>query len=217
MQENLIRRNQMCCRALKAAGVTLGILVVVGTISGCGSADPSTATAGAGDQVIRFESPVVRQNGIIAPTTRCGSGSLWLPLRWGSPPPGTKELAIYIGRFKYENSGGRLRLVVPFADLVYHIKPWRRGNAANTIPEDAAWSFFGSLSCPPIRKGQRILQEVFALSRSRYRRELTQESATHLTEEALGMHLQGGARPSPLGHDLIGVGRFTATYAVPTG
>jgi hypothetical protein len=202
-------------RSLIAAGVTFGILAVVGAVSGCGSTEPSTATAGAADRVIRFESPAVGRSGLIAPTTRCGAGSLWLPLKWGSLPPGTKELAIYIGRFKYESSGGRLRLVVPFADLVYHIKTGRSGNAANTIPEGAAWSFFGPLSCPPIRKGQKILQEVFALNRTRYRRELTQESATHLTEEALGMRPPGDAQP--LGHDLIGVGRFTATYAVPAG
>lgn len=204
-------------RSLKAAGVALGILAVAVALGGCGSAEPSTATAGTGDRVIRFESPAVGQNGIIAPITRCGSGSLWLPLKWGPLPPGTKELAIYIGRFRYENSEGHLRLVVPFADLVYHIRPWRSGNAANAIPEGAAWSFFGSLSCPPVRKGQAILQEVFALNRTRYRRELTQESATHLTEEALGMRPQGAAPPPPLGHDLIGVGRFTATYVVPTG
>jgi hypothetical protein len=204
-------------RWLKAAGATLGILAAVGAFNGCGSAEPSTAAAGASDRVIRFESPAVRRNGIIAPTTRCGSGSLWLPLKWGPLPPGTKELAIYIGRYKYENSGGRLRLVVPFADLVYHIKPWRSGNAANTIPEDAAWSFFGPLSCPPVRKGQKILQEVFALNRTRYRRELTQEDATRLTEEALGTRSRGAAPPPPLGPDLIGIGRFTATYVVPTG
>jgi hypothetical protein len=204
-------------RSLTAASGTLGILAVAVAFSGCGSAEPSTATARGGDRVIRFESPAVGQNGIIAPTTRCGSGSLWLPLKWGPLPPGTKELAIYIGRFRYENSRGRLRLVVPFADLVYHIKPWQSGNAANTIPEGAAWSFFGSLSCPPVRKGQKVLQEVFALNRTRYRRELTQESATHLTEEALGMRPQGAAQTPSLGQDLIGIGRFTATYVVPTG
>ena len=202
-------------RSLTAIGATLGMLAAVGAFSGCGSTEPSTAPAGAADRVIHFESPAVGRSGLIAPTTRCGAGSLWLPLKWGPLPPGTKELAIYIGRFEYKSSGGRLKLVVPFADLVYHIEPGRNGNAANTIPEGAAWSFFGPLSCPPVREGQKILQEVFALNRTRYRRELTQESATHLTEEALGMSPPGAAQP--LGHDLIGVGRFTATYAVPTG
>jgi hypothetical protein len=201
-------------RSLIGAGLALGILAMMGTFSGCGSTEPSSATAGTADRAIRFESPAVGQDGLIAPTTRCGSGSLWLPLKWAPLPPGTKELAILMGRFKHESSGGRLKLVVPFADLVYHIKPWRRGNAANTIPEGAAWSYFG-LSCPPVRKGQEILQEVFALSRTRYRRELTQEEATHLAEEALGMRPPGIAQP--LGDDLIGVGRFTATYAVPAG
>lgn len=203
----------MCGYLLRTAGVALGILVVVGALGGCGSIEPSTATVGAAE-VIRFESPAVRQDGLIASTTRCGSGSLWLPLKWGPLPPGTKELAILMSRFKYESSGGRVRLAVPFADLVYHIKPGRSGNAANTIPEGAAWSFFG-LSCPPARKGQGILQEVFALDRARYRRELTQESATNLAEEALGMRPPGAAQP--LGHDLVGVGRFVATYAVPAG
>ena len=195
----------------KALAAGLSLLALVSVLNGCGSSDASTAAGGG--RSIRFESSAVRADGVIDPSTRCGSGSLWLPLKWGAVPPGTKELAVYIGRFKYEKVHGNLKLVVPFADLVYHIKPSRRGNAANTIPEEAAWSFFGDLSCPPVRKGQSILQQVFAFDHPRYRRELTQAKATQLTEEALGAKQSTSTPPAPLGDDLIGVGRFVATYA----
>jgi hypothetical protein len=173
----------------------------------CGSAPRETSS-------IAFRSPGVRADGVTKQDYRCGGSALWLPLQWGRVPAGTEELAIYIGRFKYERRGATRRLVVPFAYLIYGIEPSLRHLPANTTPRGTTWTFFGPLSCPPVRRGQNILQVLFALDRTRYRGELTPRLATRITEEALrdDQPTERPRSPGALTEDAAGIGRFTATY-----
>lgn len=191
--------------------VGLAALLALLWASGCGSDSSQIA-------VIPLESPGgVGANGFLSSSVRCGSGSLWLPLKWGAVPDGTKELAIYLGHFK-RDPGGQRKPVVTFADLVYHISPSLHQNEANYIPDKAQWTTVGEPSCPAPWGNLEIVQAVFAFDRTRVRH-LTREEATRLTEEALKE--KRGSRPvsgppGPLREDAAGVGTFVTGYAPGT-
>jgi hypothetical protein len=170
-------------------------LALLWSSSGCGESSPGFAA-------IDFKSPAVSQ-GTISPPYKCGGGSLWLPVEWGRVPPGTRELAIYMGHFHYK-AGGRRELVVPFADLVSHISPSVHRIPANGLPKGVSWSYFGS-SCP-LRKGERVLQEVFAFDRVGDR-SMNRKLATRLTEEAT----RGKPLAAPF-DGAAGIGRFIAVF-----
>ena len=187
----------------------LGLIAATLALSGCGGGESSPVTS-----VIDLKSPGVGADGVIKPTVFCGWGSLWVPLKWGEVPEDTKELAIYIGRFKYVKEGGSRKLVVPFADLVSKFKPTEHQLVANVLPEGVSWSYFGA-NCLP-RKGQNILLEVFALDRVHHRA-MKKPLATRLTEEALEHpHPSEGPRsPGELTSDAAAIGRLIATYGPP--
>lgn len=189
----------------------LGLVVLALASAGCGSDSSSSETS-----VIDLKSPGVEANGVIKPSVSCGEGSLWVPLKWGELPEDTKELAIFIGRFKYVNEGGKRKVFVPFADLVSKIKPTEHQLIANVLPEGVSWSFFGTLSCPPVRTGQNILLELFALD-SVHQRAMKQRLATRLVEEALRHpHPSESSRsPGKLTSDTAAIGRLITTYGPP--
>jgi hypothetical protein len=188
----------------------LGTVVVALALAGCGSGSTPITS------VIDLKSSGIQANGVIRPNVSCGAGSLWIPLEWGSLPEDTKELAIYIGRFKYVKDGDARKLVVPFADLVSKIKPSEHRLVANVLPEGVSWSYFGRLSCPPVRQGQNVLLQLFALDRI-HGRAMKQRLATRLAEEALAKRQPDTAPRSPgkLTSDVTAVGRLIATYGPP--
>jgi hypothetical protein len=179
-------------------------------LAGCGTTSPVTS-------VINLESPGVKANGATRPSVHCGWGAIWVPLEWGDLPADTKELAIYIGRFKYVNEGGARKLTVPYADLVSEIKPSLRTLSANVLPEGAGWSNVGPTSCPVAKRGQHVLVEVFALDRRQTQREMKQRLAIRLTEEALAdpRPSTGPRAPGKLTRDAAAVGRLITTYPGP--
>ena len=189
----------------KAEIWVVGLLAAAFAI-GCGSA-PSGTTA------ISFKSPAVDANGEIRGNVNCGWGSLWLPLEWGPVPPGTEELAIYIGLFRHETINGARKLVVSFGEIISNLDPALRRNRVNTLPNGAAPSYVGR-SCPPVRSGQRVLQEIFALDRVERYRPMNMRLARRLTEEALRSEgIDPDSRSAgPLTEDAVGIGRFIAIY-----
>jgi hypothetical protein len=178
-------------------------------LASCGDSSSPPVTS-----AIDLKSPALQANGELKPSTRCGWGSLWVPLEWGKLPEGTKELAIYLGRFKYAKESGKRKVVVHFADLVSKFKPTEHRLVANVLPEGVSWSDFGT-NClvPPSGRGQRILLEVFALDRIR-ERPMKRSLATRLTEEALAdPHPTEGPRsPGELTEDATAVGRLVTPY-----
>lgn len=188
----------------------LGLIVAILGLAGCGSASSDSPAL----STIDLKSPALRPNGELKQSVRCGWGSLWIPLEWGEVPDDTKELAIYLGRFKYANEHGRRKVVVQFADLVSKFKPTEHRLVANVLPEGVSWSHFGA-NCVTPRRGQNLLLMVFALDRVRVgERQITRPLATRLTEEAL-------ARPQPTGEaqpldklvqDTTAVGRLITRY-----
>lgn len=186
----------------------LGLIAVALILSGCGSASSDTGAI----SVIDLKSPGLRANGELKPSVRCGWGSLWVPLEWGEVPPDTKELAIYLGRFKHVKENGKPKVVVQFADLVSKFKPTEHRLVANVLPEGVSWSYFGT-NCVIPQGGQSLLLEVFALDRIG-QREMTRPLATRLTEEALAHpnSTEGARSPGKLMADATAVGRLITAY-----
>jgi hypothetical protein len=199
-------REGIKARRRTAALAPILVALALAGCGGSGSSEPST---------IAFKSPAVQADGAIRSNVFCGLGSLWLPLEWGAAPDGTKELAIYMGRFKYKKVEGGRKLVVPFANLIWHINPNLRRNGANYLPEEAAWSRAGPVSCPR-KDGQNILQVLFALDEVKDQRNVGMKEAIQLTEEALARRKAGtmvnSKSPAKLMEDTAGIGQFVATY-----
>lgn len=196
-------------RVLQGAWWAVPVAVAL-ALSGCGGSGSSSPVTG----VIDLKSPGLKANGELKPSIRCGWGSLWVPLEWGEVPEGTKELAIFLGRFKYEKENGKRKAVVHFADLVSKFKPTEHRLVANVLPEGISWSSFGTNCLPPSRgRGQSILLEVFALDRIRERK-MTRSLATRLTEEALSDPnvTEGPRSPGELTEDAAAVGRLITPY-----
>jgi len=190
--------------ALVLAAVTMAL-----GLAGCGGGSTPVT------QAIDLKSSGVQANGELKQNVRCGWGSLWVPLEWGKVPEDTKELAIYLGRFKYAKGNGQQKVDVKFADLVSKVKATEHQLVANVLPEGVSWSFFGS-NCVPNGKGQHVLLEIFALDQIRHRA-MKRSLATRLTEEALAEPnpTEGPRSPGELTEDAVAVGRLITTYTGP--
>jgi len=197
---------------LKKAGWRVSVLALVAAavaLAGCGGGSDPPVTA-----AIDLKSPGIQANGELDPSVRCGWGSLWVPLKWGEVPDGTKELAIYLGRFKNVKKDGERKAVVHFADLVSKFKPTEHQLVANVLPQGVSWSWFGTNCLLPLQgRGQSILLEVFALDRI-HERKMTRNLATRLTEEALAdpNPTEGPRSPGELTGDAVAVGRLITPY-----
>jgi phosphatidylethanolamine-binding protein (PEBP) family uncharacterized protein len=195
---------------MKALRIWLGVLAVALILGGCGQASSKESST------IRFWSPAVQANGVISPRVSCGAGTIWLPLKWGTLPDGTKELVLYFGWFKDKAAGGRRKIVVPFGSVIYKIKPSAHGIAANTLPSESEFLYFTLNNCQPVRKGQSYLVELFALGHPQQAvpETLNASFVTGITEEALGKGRFAGDSEveTRLREEALAVGRLTATY-----
>lgn len=200
----------------KKAGVPAAVLGLIAmallAAGGCGGDSAPVTSA------IDLKSEGIQANGELKPSIRCGWGSLWIPLKWGEVPDDTKELAIFLGRFKSVKENGKQKVVAQFADLVSKFKPTERQLVANVLPEGVSWSWFGNNCVTPAPKNARVLLEVFALDRIRPR-EMNRRLATRLTEEALAdpNATEGPRSPGELTEDATAVGRLITTYTGPHG
>jgi len=196
----------------KAAWPTamFGLVVAVLVLAGCGGSAPVTS-------VIDLKSEGVQANGELKPSVRCGWGSLWVPLKWGEVPDDTKELAVYLGRFKNVKENGKRKVEVQFADLVSKFKPTERQLVANVLPEGVSWSWFGN-NCIAPRKDVRLLLAVFALDNVRHRT-MNRSLATRLTEEALAEPnpTERPRSPGALTEEATAIGHLITTYTGPHG
>jgi hypothetical protein len=189
----------------------LGLIAVALALTGCGSGSSTPVTS-----VIDLKSPDLDANGATQPNVHCGYGPIWMTLEWGTPPEGTKELALYFTRFKYGKAGENRKPVLTYADLLSNIKPSLRRLPANVLPEGANWSSIGR-SCPTTETGQTLVAEVFALDSAKPPREMKRQLATRLTEEAMAdPHPQEASRsPGAFTRDVAAVGRLIATDGPP--
>jgi len=204
----------MMQEGLKKAGLSAAALAITAAallaLGGCGGSSASVTS------VIDLKSEGIQANGELKPSIRCGWGSLWVPLEWGSVPDDTKELAVYLGRFKNVKENGERKVEVQFADLVSKFKPTERQLVANVLPEGVSWSWFGENCIPRASKDARVLLAVFALDHVRHRA-MNRALAKRLTEEALAdpNPTEGPRSPGELTEDATAVGRLITTYTGP--
>lgn len=161
------------------------------------------------------------KDGEIQPEYTCGGGTVWFPLKWGPVPSGTKELVLYIGRYKdktVDSSGG---VEVPFGTMVAHISPKVRSIPIYTFPEGVIPVSYKSFNSCGIKPGETYLVKLFALDREKPipagTTELKPDFVTSLTEEALvaGQFAEGSKSATELTEDSLATGQFTA--ALPSG
>jgi hypothetical protein len=194
------------------------MLIVVLAISGCGggSAEKTPEIRVEKTSEIRVESPAVASDGVISPRVRCGAGTLWLPLKWGTLPSGTKELVLYFGWFKEGPEAGGKGITVPFGVVLRKIKPSTHGVVANTFPEGSEYSYSTIDNCQRVREGQSYLIELFALNHSQHSVPEAVNTAfvTGITEEALRVGRFAGdpEAETPLTKESLATGHFVATY-----
>jgi hypothetical protein len=177
---------------------------------GGGSSDVSTSDV----RTIPLWSPGVDAAGVTRDGYGCGAGTIWLPLKWGRVPKGTKELVLYFGR--YENEGGTRRVKVTFSALLVALKPKLRGLPANTYPPGAFIVDYNALnSCPATLRGQHLLVALFARPRAGQVPvgTLSKAFAYTLTEDALGVSPQHSESMAAekFTDGSLAVGQFTAT------
>ena len=196
----------------------LGILAIGLMLVGCGqaSSDGSTITRSKVDSSkIDFWSPAVDADGVISSEYSCGGGTFWFPLKWGSVPGDTKELIVFIGRYKNDTVDSPEGLTVTFGGQVAHIGPKIHGIEANTFPspEVIPAYFEGSHSCA-IQNGETYLLKLFALDHLREvpSASLSAGFVTGLAEEALGVGGFAGdsAAETKLTKEALAVGQFEA-------
>jgi hypothetical protein len=201
----------MMREGLKKATYIAGIAsLVLLALTGCSGAGSSSLAA------LDLKSPDVEPNGVTKPGIHCGWGPMWITLEWEKPPDGTKELAIFFGRFKYVKTGDGRKPVVNYADLFSGVKPSLRRLPANEVPEGADWSNIGT-SCPAERTGQRLVAQVLALDQADAPRQLKRPLATQLAEEALAEPhpREPSQSPGPLTGEAVAIGRLIAFDGTP--
>ncbi len=199
------------------------IMLVSLALVGCGKSadevntyDQSTGSEGEKLREIRFESPAVRKDGVISRRFECGGGSIWLPLRWDAPPPGTEELAVYLGRFVPGEGGGSRRLSVPFGIFITGIDPSTRGIPTNTLPPESSYITYKPFnSCPQDRRGQNVVLRLFALDRPISWGALGTPAVVEFTESTLRTNPSPSSTTSwlaELEERTVASGRIDTTY-----
>lgn len=189
----------MGIRHLSAAGAVLLAVAV----AGCGSTT-TTGTTTENKQAIAFESPVVNSKGFIPASFRCNTHKVWLPVRWGAIPAGTKELVIYVARFAVpqRTAAGTARAALLAQELIIGLKPTLHGLAVGKLPHGALIGTYEigkkrASVCPAKGSAQGVIFGLYALN---HRQEITKGS-------------QSGGLLSKLRSEAVAAGTFTAGYS----
>ena len=188
------------------------LAVVIGLVLvGCGEKSSGSAE-------IRFWSPAVDADGVVAPNVQCGLGTLWLPLKWGSIPEGTKDLVIYFGRFVQPDPKQPSKLEIPFGSAFPEVDLGVHGVEANAYPAGSSPHYLTLTNCVPSRSGQQYVAALFALNEPSLLPEpLSLDFAKRITEEALGVEDPVTVSPSAeeLLDSTLASDSFTAIYGKP--
>lgn len=188
------RRIRVQCSLV--AGALLSLL-----LGGCGSTQ-KTRDVTVSASKIAFWSPALAKRHIIPAEYTCAP-KIWLPLRWGVLPEGTRELVLYFASYgppKVLAHGGTDSVVSAAAGVV-GLKPDVHALAVGGLPRGAVGLSEQHVPiCPSRTSGQEFAFELFALSKVYRvtRTLLNSESSLELLRE--------------VGHNAQAVGGFTARY-----
>ena len=149
----------------------LGMSILALAIASCGSGGGSP-TATAEKPSIPFSSPVVTAARLIPSRYKCSNRQVWVPLRWGALPPGTKELALYMVRFGAPKvvAGGKVKAEVKAEELVLGLHPSLHSLKPGKYPHGALVAVHArrgeALSvCPHKGVSENLLFRVYAIAR----------------------------------------------------
>ncbi len=153
----------------------LSMPILALAIAGCGSAEsgnPTTNNTAPSKPQIAFTSPALNSKDLIPASYKCNDNSIWLPLRWGTLPAGTRELALYIVRFgsPKPTTGGKVKVEVEAESLVVGVRPNLHSLVAGTLPSGVHVGVHRRggqvLSiCPPKGVTENLFFRIFALPR----------------------------------------------------
>jgi phosphatidylethanolamine-binding protein (PEBP) family uncharacterized protein len=152
--------------------ITSSLLLAALALAGCGDGSPSTAAPGTSiGQQIALESPVMAGTHAIPPRYTCDGKNISLPLRWGSVPAGTRELALLVLSLKPVRTTGSG--VVERASVLWAVtglRPTLRRLAPGRLPRGAilgrnSGGHSGYSICPAEGTSQNYLIALFASPR----------------------------------------------------
>jgi phosphatidylethanolamine-binding protein (PEBP) family uncharacterized protein len=179
----------------------LGVLVPVLMVAGCGGSAPSSPAVN--EAAFPFGSPALVAGRLIPARYKCDVKNVWLPLRWGSLPPRTQELALYIIRFANPKlaKGGTAKAEILATAVVVGITPKLRGLSPGKYPPGALVGVHEPNNaqasiCPPKGVTENLLFRLYAMPRK------------------LGLRKgSGGANlVEKLRSEALGAGAFIASY-----
>jgi phosphatidylethanolamine-binding protein (PEBP) family uncharacterized protein len=170
--------------------------------AGCGGSSGSSVKAP--PPTIAFRSPGVNAKGAVLTSYKCNESGIWLPLRWGALPVGTKELAIYVARFGAPEikAGGVVSAGIAAQELIVGVTPARHGLEPGKVPHGVLLGRFEAGKkkapiCPGKLPTAGIIFTIYALPHS----------------QNIQKGSQGGSNLiGKLQSEAIGYGSFTATY-----
>lgn len=112
------------------AALSLFVLALV--LASCGGSSKTVAEK----PVISFSSPVLAGKRVIPASYKCDTRFVWLPLKWGTLPTNTQELALYMVRFgapKVTAGGASMPRSRPKRWLLVCDRRWMACGPASTL------------------------------------------------------------------------------------
>jgi phosphatidylethanolamine-binding protein (PEBP) family uncharacterized protein len=180
----------------------VGAVLLAAAVGGCGSSTTGTTTENKAK--IAFVSPVVNAKGFIPASFKCNAGKVWIPMRWGSLPAGTKELVMYVARFAptQRTASGATRASLLAQELIIGLKPTLHGLSVGKLPHGALVGVFEvgekrSSICPAKGSGQGVLFGLYALNH----------------RQEIGKGSQSGNLLNKLRSEAVASGSFAAGYS----
>jgi hypothetical protein len=169
-------------------------------LASCGTGGASNATTKGPS--IRFGSPAVTAAKVIPPRYKCDNRTIWLPLKWGTLPARTQELALYIVRFGVPKvaSGGQVKAEIKAEALVLGLHSTLHRLKRGKLPPGALIAIHAANGepqsvCPRKGVAENLLFRIYALNRK-----------LHITKSSKVNPLQEVTR------EAIGSGTFIARY-----
>jgi phosphatidylethanolamine-binding protein (PEBP) family uncharacterized protein len=176
------------------------VLVLAAAAVGCGGATSPSAN---NTPEIAFLSPALTASKVIPARYKCDVNKIWLPVRWGALPSGTKELVMYVARYTNVRStanGSTARLLSQA--LIVGLKPTLHELQTGKLPHGALVGEYETGSqrvpiCPAGRPSQGFIFRLYAL-----------RSPLNISKGK-----QGASLLSKLNSEALAAGTFTASYA----
>ncbi len=150
------------------AAIVMSVLALA--IASCGSGGGSSQTTARLPQ-IPFSSSAMTAARTIPARFKCDNRNAWLPLKWGSLPPGTQELALYIVRFgaPQATASGKVKAEIRAEELILGLDATLRALKPGKYPHGSLVAIHSQKGkplsvCPPKGVAENLLFRIYALN-----------------------------------------------------